>query len=181
VNAVIHMAREHNLEPEVLVSVEARNKMQKRILFNKIDKHFAGDVEGRKFGIWGLAFKPGTDDMREAPAIVLIRALLEAGALVEAYDPVALETARVEFDPKWFASGQLKFNKYQYDVAKDADALVLVTEWKRFRQPDFDAMKDLMKTPVLFDGRNQYEPDVMTQHGFVYYAIGRSNQGAVVA
>jgi UDPglucose 6-dehydrogenase len=176
VKAVIHMAREHQLEPNVLISVEARNKIQKRILFDKIQAHFKSDIAGRKFGIWGLAFKPGTDDMREASAVVLIQALLEAGANVEAYDPVALETARREFDPGWFDSGQLQFNKYQYDVLKDADALVLVTEWKRFRQPDFDAMKDLMKTPVLFDGRNQYEPDVLSQHGFAYYAIGRSNQ-----
>lgn len=176
VKAVIHMAREHNLEPNVLVSVEARNKMQKRILFDKINAHFNGDIAGRKFGIWGLAFKPGTDDMREASAVVLIQALLDAGASVEAYDPVAFETARLEFDESWFSSGKLSFNKYQYDVLKDADALALVTEWKRFRQPDFDAMKDLMKTPVLFDGRNQYEPDVLTQHGFAYYAIGRNNQ-----
>lgn len=176
VKAVIHMAREHNLEPGVLVSVEARNKTQKRILFDKINVHFKDDIAGRKFGIWGLAFKPGTDDMREASAVVLIQALLEAGASVEAYDPVAFETARLEFDESWFSSGKLSFNKYQYDVLKDADALVLVTEWKRFRQPDFDAMKDLMKTPVLFDGRNQYEPDVLTQHGFAYYAIGRNNQ-----
>ncbi len=176
VKAVIHMARQHNLEPGVLVSVEARNKTQKRILFDKIQAYFGAELAGRKFGIWGLAFKPGTDDMREASAVVLIQALLEAGASVEAYDPVAFETARREFDESWFASGQLNFNKYQYDVLKDADALVLVTEWKRFRQPDFGAMKDLMKTPVLFDGRNQYEPDVLTQHGFAYYAIGRSNK-----
>ncbi len=176
VSAVIHMARQHQLEPAVLVSVEARNRQQKRILFEKIEHHFGAGVAGRKFGIWGLAFKPGTDDMREASSIVLINALLQAGARVEAYDPVAFETARAEFDASWFESGQLSFNKYQYDVLKDADALVLVTEWKRFRQPDFDAMKDLMKNPVLFDGRNQYEPDVLSQHGFVYYAIGRSNQ-----
>lgn len=177
VSAVIHMARQHQLEPGVLTSVEARNRLQKRILFEKIEHHFGGELKGRKFGIWGLAFKPGTDDMREASSIVLINALLEAGARVEAYDPVAFDTARLEFDSRWFESGQLSFNKYQYDVLKDADAMVLVTEWKRFRQPDFDAMKDLMKSHVLFDGRNQYEPEVLTQHGFTYYAIGRSNQG----
>ncbi len=176
VSAVIHMAREHQLEPSVLVSVEARNRLQKRVIFEKIEHHFKGDIAGRKFGIWGLAFKPGTDDMREASSVVLIKSLLEAGAKVEAYDPVAFDSARAEFDSSWFNSGQLSFNKYQYDVLKNADALALVTEWKRFRQPDFDAMKDLMKTPVLFDGRNQYEPDVLSQHGFVYYAIGRSNQ-----
>jgi UDPglucose 6-dehydrogenase len=177
VSAVIHMARQHQLEPIVLASVEARNRLQKRILFEKIEQHFNGDIAGHKFGIWGLAFKPGTDDMREASSIVLINALLEAGARVEAYDPVAFDTARAEFDSSWFESGQLSFNKYQYDVLKDADAMVLVTEWKRFRQPDFDAMRDLMKSPVLFDGRNQYEPADLSQRGFTYYAIGRSNQG----
>jgi UDPglucose 6-dehydrogenase len=176
VKAVIHMAREHNLEPDVLVSVETRNKIQKSILFEKIKVHFKGDIEGRKFGIWGLAFKPGTDDMREASSVVLIQALLDAGALVEAYDPVAFETARQEFDESWFAEGKLSFNKYQYDVLKDADALVLVTEWKRFRQPDFNAMKDLMKSPVIFDGRNQYDPVALTELDFAYYAIGRGNQ-----
>ncbi len=176
VKAVIHMAREHGLEPDVLVSVEARNKIQKRILFDKIQAHFKGDIAGRKFGIWGLAFKPGTDDMREASSVVLIQSLLDAGAEVEAYDPIAFETARKEFDESWFSSGKLSFNKYQYDVLKSADAMVLVTEWKRFRQPDFNAMKDLMKTPLVFDGRNQYELDTLTDLGFCYYAIGRSNQ-----
>ena len=108
--------------------------------------------------------------------MVLIQSLLDAGAEVEAYDPIAFETARKEFDESWFSSGKLSFNKYQYDVLKSADAMVLVTEWKRFRQPDFNAMKDLMKTPLVFDGRNQYELDTLTDLGFCYYAIGRSNQ-----
>lgn len=176
VKAVIHMAREHAIEPGVLVSVEARNKAQKSVLLDKIKLHFGDNLAGLKLGVWGLAFKPGTDDMREAPSVVLIQALLEAGVEVEAYDPVAFETARDEFDASWFEQGKLRFNKYQYDVLKESDALVLVTEWKRFRQPDFNAMKDLMKSPVIFDGRNQYEPDVLGDLGFSYYAIGRSNQ-----
>jgi UDPglucose 6-dehydrogenase len=175
VKAMIHLAREHQLEPMVLASVEARNQQQKTVLFSKIQNHFEGDLKGKKIGIWGLSFKPGTDDMREAPAVVLIDALLKAGASIEAYDPVAMDAARGEFDEKWLASGQLTFNQYQYDVLKSADAAVLVTEWKRFRQPDFAAMKDLMKSPVLFDGRNQYELDMLTEYGFIYYGIGRRN------
>ena len=114
--------------------------------------------------------------MREASALVLIKSLLEAGAVVEAFDPVAMDSAKREFDQQWLLSGQLAFNKYQYDVLKGADALVLVTEWKRFRQPDFEAIKDLMKEPLLFDGRNQYEPAVLSDYGFTYYGIGRSNR-----
>ena len=176
VKALVHLAREHEFEPVVLSSVEERNRLQKMQLFAKISAHFRGDLQGRKLGVWGLSFKPGTDDMREASSVVLIEALLQAGASVEAYDPIAMTTARLEFDDQWFASGQLSFNKYQYDVLKDADAMVLVTEWKRFRQPDFDAMKDLMRSPVVFDGRNQYDPETLTEYGFIYHAIGRSNR-----
>jgi len=173
VKALVHLARQSGIEPLVLEAVEERNFQQKRVLFEKISDHFDGQLEGRKIGIWGLAFKPGTDDMREASSVVLINALLEAGATVSAYDPVAFDTARAEFDEHWFISGKLVFKKYQYEVPKAADALVVVTEWKRFRQPDFDAIKDLMLQPVLFDGRNLYEPQLLTEYGFTYYAIGR--------
>jgi UDPglucose 6-dehydrogenase len=176
VQALIHMSRAHDYVPTVMEAVESRNEQQKHVLFEKIQSHFGGNLRGRKLGIWGLAFKPGTDDMREASSIVLIKALVQAGAIVHAYDPVALETAERELPPEWISEGRVELVKYQYDVLKQADAMVLVTEWKRFRQPDFDAMKDLMREPVIFDGRNQYDPDGLAAQGFTYYAIGRGKQ-----
>jgi len=176
VQALIHMSHAHDFSPLVMEAVEARNATQKHVLFEKIKRHFGGDLRGRKFGVWGLAFKPGTDDMREASSIVLIKALVAAGAQVCAYDPVALETAASELPPEWLADGRVTLLKFQYDALKDADAMVLVTEWKRFRQPDFDAMKELLRAPLIFDGRNQYDPEMLSAAGFTYYAIGRSNQ-----
>lgn len=176
VKALVHMSREHDFEPTLLDSVEARNQAQKQILFEKISAYFGGDLNGRRIGIWGLAFKPGTDDMREAPSLVLIRALVEAGATVAAYDPVAMDAAARELPADWLSDCRVSLVQYQYDVLRDADAMVLVTEWKRFRQPDFDAMKDLLREPVIFDGRNQYDPAALTEEGFVYIGIGRSNQ-----
>jgi UDPglucose 6-dehydrogenase len=173
VQALIHMSRAYSFTPTVMEAVEARNVEQKRVLFEKIQRYFNGDLRGRKFGVWGLAFKPGTDDMREATSLVLIAALVEAGAIVQAYDPVALEAAARELPAAWLQEGKVALLKYQYDVLKDVDAMVLVTEWKRFRQPDFDAMKDLMRAPVIFDGRNQYDPEVAAEHGFSYFGIGR--------
>ncbi len=180
VQALIHMSRAHDFTPLVMEAVEARNASQKQVLFEKIRKHFGADLRGRRFGIWGLAFKPGTDDMREASSIVLIKALVQAGASVSAYDPVALETAAKELPPEWLADGRVTLLKYQYDVLKDADAMVLVTEWKRFRQPDFDAMKDLMRSPIIFDGRNQYDPEMLGGQGFTHYAIGRSGVATTI-
>ena len=176
VKALVHMSREHDFEPTLLDSVEARNQAQKQILFEKISAYFGGDLSGRRIGIWGLAFKPGTDDMREAPSLVLIRALVAAGATVAAYDPVAMDAAARELPADWLSDCKVSLVQYQYDVLRDADAMVLVTEWKRFRQPDFDAMKDLLLEPVIFDGRNQYDPAALTEEGFVYIGIGRSNQ-----
>ena len=175
VQALIHMSRANDFAPTVMEAVEARNAQQKQVLFEKIAKHFNGDLRGRKFGIWGLAFKPGTDDMREASSIVLIKTLVEAGATVSAYDPVALETAATELPPEWMADGRVTLLKYQYDVLKGADAMVLVTEWKRFRQPDYAAMKDLMRAPIIFDGRNQYDPETLSEQSFTYYGIGRAS------
>ena len=179
VQALIHMSRAHDFAPTVMEAVETRNEQQKHVLFEKIRAHFGGDLRGRKFGIWGLAFKPGTDDMREASSIVLIKALVQAGATVHAYDPVALETSARELQQEWLADGRVALMKYQYDVLKEADAMVLVTEWKRFRQPDFAAMKDLMREAVIFDGRNQYDPDGVAAQGFIYYAIGRGQQSQI--
>ena len=176
VKAIISMAQQHKFDPMLLNAVEGRNQRQKELLFNKISKFYGGDLSSKRFGIWGLAFKPGTDDMREASSLVLISKLIESGASVTAYDPVATENTKSILPKEWQASGKLKFVDYQYDALKGADAMVLMTEWKRFRQPDFSAIADLMNKPVIFDGRNQYEPMNMTEKGFTYFGIGRSNQ-----
>ncbi len=173
VKAVIHMAAEHGFDPMVLHAVEARNETQKHFLFKKIVQRYGTDLSGLNFGIWGLAFKPGTDDMREAPSRVLLSELLAAGARAKAYDPVAMDVARHEFPEAWFKNGQLKLVDEQYAALEGADALVLVTEWKPFRHPDFDRIKQIMKAPVIFDGRNQYDPAQLRPAGFEYTGIGR--------
>ncbi len=175
VKALVHTAEKSGFEPTLLAAVEQRNNSQKQKLFSNVSKYFHGELEGKRIAVWGLAFKPGTDDMREAPSIVLINALIEAGARVSAFDPVARETAVSEFPQQWLADGQLQMADFQYDVLKGADALVLVTEWKRFRQPDFEAMKELMNDAIIFDGRNLYDPDFLKSIDFKYSGIGRSN------
>jgi UDPglucose 6-dehydrogenase len=178
VKALIHMSAECGFDPHVLRAVEVRNDDQKHALFRKIVQHFGADLTGRTFGIWGLAFKPGTDDMREAPSIVLLGALMQAGARVIAHDPVAMDAARRELPAAWFDSGKLAFVADQYDALQGADAMVLVTEWKPFRHPDFGRMRASLKQPVIFDGRNQYDPRLMRDSGFEYYGIGRTSRGA---
>ena len=173
VKALIHMARHHDFDPKLLSSVESRNERQKHRIFEKVVQRFGYDLDGLTFGLWGLAFKPGTDDMRDAPSVVLLQSLTAAGAKVLAYDPVAMEIAASSLPKAWFASGQLTLAEHQYDALRDADALILVTEWKPFRHPDFAVMKRLMKRPVVFDGRNQYDPGQMRVEGFEYSGIGR--------
>lgn len=173
VRALVHMAQAQGVEPKVLQAVEDRNFAQRKVLFEKILRHFNGDLKGRTFGVWGLSFKPGTDDMREAPSLELIAALLKAGAQVRAYDPVAMEVARREMPKSWFDKDQLKFVNDQYDALNGADAMALVTEWKPFRHPDFTRIRQLLRTPVIFDGRNQYDPTHLRADGFTYYGIGR--------
>ncbi|WP_413043244.1 UDP-glucose dehydrogenase family protein [Pseudomonas sp. YJ42] len=173
VKALINIAHQNDFEPELLRAVESRNDQQKHSLFNKISTHFNGDLSGRTFAVWGLAFKPGTDDMREAPSVVLINSLINAGAKVRAFDPVARETARREFPESWFADGRLQIVEGQYEAAIDADALCLVTEWKPFRRPDFRALKRLLNTPLIIDGRNQYDREQVKREGFGYYGVGR--------
>ncbi len=173
VKALIHMAHAHDFEPKVLLAVEERNEAQKHVLFEKITARFGNDLSRLRFGLWGLAFKPGTDDMREAPSVVLLHELIGAGATVQAYDPVAMPTARRELPDAWFRDGKLAFADGQYDALAGADALVLVTEWKPFRHPDFARIKQLMRQPVVFDGRNQYEPQQLRELGFEYKGIGR--------
>jgi UDPglucose 6-dehydrogenase len=175
VKALIHTAEKNDFTPRLLLAVEERNERQKHVLFQKISRRFGATLSGFSFGLWGLAFKPGTDDMREASSVVLLHELIGAGARVIAHDPVAMPTARNELPPAWFASGQLRLVEDQYDALKGADAVVLVTEWKSFRHPDLERMRALMKNSVIFDGRNQYDPEVMREAGFEYTAIGRSS------
>lgn len=173
VRALIHIARGCDYEPWLLEAVQSRNDVQKRVLFQKINARFGKQLAGRRFALWGLAFKPGTDDMREAPSITLLQELLAAGATVQAYDPAAMDIARRELPKSWFESRQLKLVDHQYDALERADALVLITEWKPFRHPDFARMKDLMHQPLIFDGRNQYDPQHLRSLGFEYQGIGR--------
>lgn len=172
VQALIRTANEIGFSPLILDAVEKRNAMQKNRLFEKVVDRFGSDLSGRRFGIWGLAFKPGTNDMREAPATVVIEQLIGAGATVAAYDPVAMNGATNHLGLH-LKSGKLTLTDHQYDAVKGADAMLLVTEWKPFRQPDFEAMKRLMTQPVIFDGRNQYNPDQLKEEGFHYEGIGR--------
>jgi UDPglucose 6-dehydrogenase len=174
VRALIHMSGENDYRPMVLQAVHERNEDQKHVLFRKITTRFGKDLSGLTFGLWGLAFKPGTDDIREAPAIVLLNELVAAGAQVKAYDPEAVEAARKELPSHWFENGSVTLVRHQYEALDQVDAMVLVTEWKPFRHPDFRAMKDMMKQPIVFDGRNQYDPYNLHEDGFEYFGIGRS-------
>ncbi|MCV0396077.1 MAG: UDP-glucose/GDP-mannose dehydrogenase family protein [Rhizobiaceae bacterium] len=179
VQALIRTAGEIGFEAELLKSVEARNNSQKRFLVDKIVDVFGGDLEGRVFALWGLAFKPNTDDMREAPSRVIMEALWAAGARVQAYDPKAMEEcARLYGD-----RGDLVLCPTQEAALDGADALIVATEWKSFHAPDFEAMKAALKQPVIFDGRNLYEPDVVARHGLSHHAVGRpatkSGRGSV--
>ncbi len=169
VKALIKMAEGMGTKTRVLQAVEDVNEDQKSVLVNKVIKHFGKDLSNLTFAVWGLAFKPKTDDMREAPAITIINGLIEAGATVQAFDPVAMDEANRVFgeNPK------IKYTHGNYDALKGADALLLVTEWNQFRYPDFDKMKNLLKTPVIFDGRNQYNPKELKEKGLIYYGIGR--------
>lgn len=173
VRALIHAANQNDYPPMILQAVHERNEAQKHVLFAKIVDHFGPDLSGLTFGVWGLSFKPGTDDMREAPAVVLLHALIGAGAKVRAYDPEAMEAARQELPAAWYERGLFTLARHQYEALDGVDALALVTEWKPFRHPDFRAMKELMKQPVIFDGRNQYDPKALGREGFVYVGIGR--------
>ena len=178
VKALIHTAESNGFDAEVLRAVERRNEIQKRRLFEKVTARFTKDLRGVTLGVWGLAFKPGTDDMREAPSVVFLRAAIAAGARIQAYDPVAMDAARAALPDYWFTDCLLTLSDNQYDALKGVDALVLVTEWKPFRYPDFAAMHRFMKRPVIFDGRNLYDPKQMMQEGFEYVAIGRGQSSA---
>jgi UDPglucose 6-dehydrogenase len=173
VKALVHTAEQNDFEPWLLRAVEQRNDTQKFRLSQKVTDRFGGDLRGKTFALWGLAFKPGTDDMREAPSKVFLSEVIAAGAKVVAYDPVAAEVAERELPREWFTNGTLTLVEHQYDTLNDADALVLVTEWMPFRNPDFAQIKARLKTPIIFDGRNQYDPAALKALGFEYQGIGR--------
>lgn len=169
VKALIKTAKEHNYELEVLQSVENVNDRQKSVLFNKLNNYFNGNLKGKTIAIWGLSFKPNTDDMREAPALVIIDKLIEAGAKVNAYDPVAMHECERKIGNK------IHYAKDQYEAIIDSDALLVVTEWNEFRVPNFKVMEKLMKTKVIFDGRNIYDIAEVKESGFEYFCMGRKS------
>ncbi len=167
VQALVKMGEQNSYQLQILEAVEAVNERQKKVLFNKLKNRFGADLKNKTIAVWGLAFKPNTDDMREAPSIVLIENLLAEGAKVRAYDPEAMKEAHKVFGDR------IAYGKKVYEILDGADALVIVTEWNEFRRPDFDKMKGLLKQPVIFDGRNLFEPKKMAQLGFEYEGIGR--------
>jgi UDPglucose 6-dehydrogenase len=169
VRALTRTAEDSGYEPELIRGVDALNGRQKERFFGKIRTHFGGKLKGRTLGIWGLAFKPNTDDMREAPSRVVIDGLLAAGASVQAYDPEAGKEARKIYK----GNKSVAICDSADAAAKGADGLVIVTEWNEFRSPDFPTLKKLLKQPVIFDGRNLYEPALLAEYGFRYFAIGR--------
>ena len=171
VQALHRTAKQNGYNAKILGAVEAVNQAQKSVLLTKIDAHFGADLTGKTFAIWGLAFKPNTDDMREAPSQVIIDGLIARGAKVQAHDPVAIDEARRIYA----GNNSIRFFDELYQTTEGANALVIVTEWKAFRSPDFDQLKSQLNDPIIFDGRNIYEPVNMTELGFKYIGIGRSN------
>jgi UDPglucose 6-dehydrogenase len=169
VKALIQMAKKSGIEPVLLSAVEARNDSQKKVLVEKVLKRFNNRLNGILIAVWGLSFKPQTDDMREAPSVVIINELIENGAKIIAYDPVAIDSAKQLFK----GHPSIRFADSKYFACNNADALLLITEWHQFRSPDFNKLKTLMKSPIIFDGRNQYDPKLLRKIGFEYYCIGR--------
>jgi UDPglucose 6-dehydrogenase len=167
VKALVHAGEKAGVTLQVLTAVEAANERQKHVLVDKVTARFGNDLQGRHFALWGLAFKPNTDDMREAPAIVIVRELLARGATVAAYDPVAMTEARHQL------GDTVRYATSAADALQGADALLIVTEWKEFRTPDFDGIKASLKAPVVFDGRNLFDPALMRQFGIEHHGIGR--------
>ena len=167
VKALIKTAEENGCDMQILKSVERVNESQKELLFRRLSTYFNGELSGRKFAVWGLSFKPETDDMREAPALILIDRLCAAGASVRVYDPVAMDECRRRIGDR------VEYAANIYEAVAGVDALLIVTEWKEFRMPDWVAVLRAMKSPVIFDGRNIYDPAEMKEMGFVYRSIGR--------
>ncbi|MCT4699788.1 UDP-glucose dehydrogenase family protein [Tenacibaculum haliotis] len=172
VKALNKIAQEHGYNAELIKSVEDVNNRQKFVIAEKIVKRFGEDLSGKVFALWGLAFKPGTDDMREAPAIYVVKELVKRGATIKAYDPKAMEEAQ-----HFYLKGVdgISYFESKYEVLKEADALIMLTEWKEFRSPDFSEIKQQLNTPIIFDGRNQYNVFNLQDKGFEYYQIGKQN------
>lgn len=167
VKALIHTAKDNGYTMQVIEAVERVNENQKAILFEKLKKYYGGDLKGRTIALWGLSFKPETDDMREAPSLVIIDKLLKAGCTVRVFDPIAITECRRRIGETVTYCGDI------YETVQDVDALIVVTEWKEFRLPDWNRLKNNMKRPVIFDGRNIYNPDELANNHFEYFCIGR--------
>lgn len=169
INALIKTAKDNNCKYSILEATDSVNKRQRHIFVNKIIKKFGENLEDKLFAIWGLSFKPKTNDMREAPSITIINELIKRGAKIQCYDPKAMETAKGIFKDK------ILYSQNSYEALKNADAMLLLTEWNEFRRPDFDKIKSLLKNPVIFDGRNQYNKEKLIKQGFEYYSMGKSS------
>ena len=167
VKALVKTGMENNCEMKIVAAADEVNKKQREIFVNKIINRFKGNLQGKTIGIWGLAFKPKTNDMREAPAITIINKLLECGAKIQAFDPKAIDSAKFHFGDK------ITYCDTAYKALEKADCMVLLTEWNEFRRPDFERIKELLKSPIIFDGRNQYDENRLKQIGFEYYQIGK--------
>lgn len=168
VKALIQTAEENGYKLKVCSAVDEANNDQREIFWKKIENHFNSNLKDKKIGVWGISFKPNTDDIREAPSLYIIEKLLEHGAIVYAHDPVAIENAKAYFD------NRIKYVEHNYEACTCADALVIHTEWNQYRQPDFNKLKELMNTPVIFDGRNLYDPRKLKELGFEYFPFGRT-------
>ncbi|MCR5260266.1 MAG: UDP-glucose/GDP-mannose dehydrogenase family protein [Candidatus Gastranaerophilales bacterium] len=169
VSALINIGHENGCEMDIIKAVNARNREQRLYFAEKVLERFNNDIKGKTFAVWGLAFKPKTNDMREAPAITIINYLLEKGAKIQAYDPKAFDNAVLHFGDK------IVYSKSAYSALENADALLLLTEWNEFRRPNYEKMKTLLKNPVIFDGRNQYDEKRLSEKGFEYHCIGKGN------
>lgn len=170
VDALIYTAKENGVNPLVLEAIRSRNEAQKKVIFEKVKTYFNGNLKDKNIAIWGLSFKPNTDDMREAPSILIVNLLAQNGAKISVYDPKAYKEAKI-----YFKDLDIKYCDCKYEAVKDADCMVLLTEWSEFRSPDFDEMKKLMKKSVIFDGRNQYNDKNLADLGFEYFQIGVKN------
>ncbi len=170
VKALIKTGEDYGIDMSIIKSADNTNKKQRELFVKKITKRFGKDLSGKTFGVWGLAFKPKTDDMREAPAITIINALLKLGAKIKCYDPKAMDLAKRIFSDK------IEYCTSSYDALKDADAMLLMTEWNEFRRPDFERIKGLLNQPVIFDGRNQYNAERLKENGFEYICVGYDTQ-----
>jgi UDPglucose 6-dehydrogenase len=173
VKALIKTSEVHKHPLAILKAVDSVNMKQRGVILRKIERHFNGNIQGKTFAVWGLSFKPMTDDIREAPALDIIKELLSQGANVRAHDPVAAENVKTIF------SDTIEYCAKALDTLKGADALIIVTEWNEFRNPDFGMIKQLLNSPVIFDGRNIYDPAEMASQGFIYYGIGRGSETGV--